>query len=439
MTQAVASFSVRQTELDNGIRIITESVPHARTVSMGVLVQAGPRDEPPHLGGLAHLCEHLAFQGTSGRSANDIARLMDAVGGGMGAFTSHDYTCFTATVPSPCTPFALDLLGDILLNSTFSEDRLRTEQSAIICEIESRADHPQDRSRAVMRDIAFPGHSLGRAVTGTPESVRRLTRDDVVGFVQRHYDPSRIIFAAAGCLDHEDMVTGVRDGFWRMHRRHGVETYAAPRPAGGLRIATAPVSLAYFSLGLQAPPYADAGRYAMHVLARLLGGGISSKLYRRVREQRGLAYDISAEYVAYADAGLLVVEGSAPTDVLATILDLVGDELGAVAGGQGFDEDDLQRAQAQIRGQVAMSGDDMHARMSRLALQSLYFGDPISEADVVQGVQQVDAHDLAAMAGRCHSGGRNQALAIVGPAHLSDFVGGGYQAAVVPWDAPLKV
>jgi predicted Zn-dependent peptidase len=426
------AYDVRKSVLDNGIRVVTETVPHTRTVSVGVLVGAGPRDEQVGHAGLAHLCEHMAFQGTSGRSSTDIARLMDSVGGGIGAFTSHDYTCYSATVPEECCPFAVDLLGDILLNSTFVDERLRTERTAIACEIEADADRPHARSHIAMRDIAWPEHALGRSVTGTVDSVRRLTRDDAIYFVHRHYVPARVIVVASGCLDHEDLVAGVRDGFWRLLGSDSEALVAPPCAGGGLRIATAPVSLAYFSLGLQAPAYADADRYATHVLARLLGGGISSRLYRRIREERGLAYDIGSEYVAYADAGLLVLEGSAPAEVVTSVLALIGDEVARIAGGAGIDDDDLQRVQAQIRGQIAMSGDDMHTRMSRLALQMLYFGRDVPEAEVIARVQHVDADAVARVAARCVADPKIQSLAIVGPAALADIVGGGDQAVFPP-------
>jgi predicted Zn-dependent peptidase len=438
---SVRSCLVRETTLDNGIRVVTESVAGVRSVSIGVLVGAGPRDESLAQAGLAHLCEHLMFHGTSSRTATQIARFMDSAGGGMGAFTSHDYTCYTATVLDDYCPYALELLGDILLNSTFPEASLRREQSAVVCEIDGDLDSPPSRTRGMMREIAWPAHALGRSVTGSADSVRGLTREDAIYFIHGQYLPSRVIIAAAGCLDHDDFVAEVRDGFWRMGGQRSGGLPERPRAASGRRTIAAPVSLAYFSLGLQAPPYADDERYAMHVLTRMLGGGISSRLYRSVREERGWAYDISSDYVAYADAGLLSIEGSTPPQHLDSVLALVNDELSELACGAGIEEEDLVRAHAQIRSQVMVSGEDSHTRMSRLALQTFYFGRAVSDEEVVHGVEQVDAAAIASVALRCLAGGRYHALAVVGPDSLTDgdTASGRVEATFPPLDASPTV
>lgn len=429
-TQPESLPFLRETVLDNGIRVVTETVPRVRSVSIGVLINAGPRNERPAQAGLAHFCEHLAFQGTSSRTSTEIARFMDSAGGGLGAFTSHDYTCYTATVLDDYCPFALELLGDILLNSTFPEERVSVERAAVICEIEGEADRPSARTRALMRELAWPGHALGRRVTGSVESVRGLTREDAIYFVHQHYVPSQVVIAAAGRLCHDDFVAAVRDGFWRLLGQSVDTPRSEPSTAGGVRIATQAASaLAYFSLGLPAPAYADPDRYAMHVFTQLLGGGISSRLHRRVREERGWAYEISADCTAYRDAGLLTIEGSTSPDTLFPILHLIGDELARLAQGSGLEDDDLQRTQAQISSQVLISGEDMHTRMSRLALQSFYFNRPITESEMLDGILRVDNAAVARVAARCLGAGAAQALAVTGPASLADVLGGGLEGA----------
>ncbi len=274
-----------------------------------------------------------------------------------------------------------------------------------------------------MREIAWPGHPLGRPVVGSTDSVRRLSREDAIYFVHQHYVPSRVIVAAAGRLDHDDFVASVRDGFWRMLGQHTDRTQPPVEAGGGTRNVTAPLTLAYFSLGLPAPAYGDTDRYAMHVLTRLLGGGVSSRLYRRVREERGWAYDISADYLSYRDTGLLTIEGSTAPETLFPVLRLVSDELAQLAGA-GLEDDDLQRAHAQIRSQLLLSGEDMHTRMSRLAVQSFYFGRPLSDHEVLDGIGRVDAASVARVAERCLNGGHSHALAAAGPASLIDIAGG---------------
>ncbi|MDH4318807.1 MAG: insulinase family protein, partial [Desulfobulbaceae bacterium] len=215
---------LKKTILENGIRIISERMEGVRSIAFGVLVNACPRDERPEQFGIAHLAEHMMFQGTSSRNATEIAKLMGAAGDNMGAFTTRDYTCYYATVLDDYFPYAIDLMGDIFLNSIFPAESLASEKDAILNEIRGELDSPEHRVHSLLKATVWPEHSLGRSITGTPESVRRLTREDLIYFTHEHYGPDRLIISAAGHLEHNDIVAQVRDGFWRLSG----ESLAAP-------------------------------------------------------------------------------------------------------------------------------------------------------------------------------------------------------------------
>ncbi len=387
----ISESLVCKTTLENGIRVVTETMPEARSIALACLVDAGPQDEGPAQFGLAHLVEHCVFHGTSSRNATQIAQVMDLAGGSIGAFTARDYTCYYATVLDEYRTYALDLLGDILLNSIFPPDRLEREKNMILREIEARIDAPDQRVDELLKSFAWPDHPLGRSITGSPDTVQSLTRADVVYFVHEHYLPGRLVFAAAGHVEHEDFVAQVRDAFWRMLGESPSRISAPPCHQSGVVIGHAPVSQAYFALGIQALPYAHPDRYALHVLNSLLGGGISSRLYRRIREQRGLVYTISSEYHAYRDNGMLVVSGSTAPEHLISVLGLTLVELWELfTGSEPADDEELWRAKTQIRGQHLIAGENTHTRMSRLTTQELYFGRYLATEEVLSSVEAVD-------------------------------------------------
>ncbi len=382
-------------ELNNGIRIATESVPASESVSIGVLIDAGPRDDPADKRGLAHFTEHAFFQGTSNRDAVAISRLMDVAGGQMGAFTGRDYTCFYANVLADYCPYALDLLGDILLNSTFPEDNLEREKQAILHEIDNACDNPYDRVHALLKQQIWPHVSLGRSILGTRDSVQGFTREDVIYFTNNHYLPDRILIAASGKIDHDHFAAQTQDAFWRML---GTSIPRAPEPCeahSGVAIDQASVSQAYFALGIPAGNYTNENRYLLHLLNCLLGGGMSSRLFYSLREERGLVYHIQSEVHAYRDAGMLVVEGSTNPEQLLQVLSLILLELYRLASfDQPVDAEELWKAKMQIRGQHLLASECLHTRMSRILTQELYFGRRIADHVILDAIDRIDFHRL---------------------------------------------
>jgi predicted Zn-dependent peptidase len=410
-------YVYRKTTLHNGIRIVTEMMSQVRSIAIGILIDAGPRDENPEQSGLAHLVEHVMFQGTSSRDAMQIARLMDMSGGQMGAFTARDYTCYFATVLDDYRTYALDLLGDILLNSTFPADNLEREKEAILREIDANHDAPRERVHTLLKTFAWSSYPLGWPIAGRPETVGALTREDVIYFVHEHYLPDRLIIAAAGNVEHEDFVAQVRDAFWRILGQSSPSTNTRSAYQAGVTIEHMPVSQAYFSLGLRACPYAHPDRYAVHILNNILGGGISSRLFRYIREERGLVYHIGSEYHAYRDDGMLVVEGSTAPEYLMPVLELTLAELWRLATWhEPIDDEELWKAKMQIRGQHLISGENTHTRMSRLATQELYFGQHISPDEILAQIEAVDGQMLQRLSAEALMDALDQVtIAVVGP------------------------
>ncbi|MBW1865140.1 MAG: insulinase family protein, partial [Deltaproteobacteria bacterium] len=306
---------------------------------------------------------------------------------------------------------------DILLNSIFPSESLEREKTAILREIESAGDMPSKRVHDLLKGFAWSDQPLGRSIAGRPDTIKLMTREDVIYYVHEHYSPNRIIVAAAGNVDHEDFVAQVRDAFWRMMGKSLPATKASVVFRPGVVFENMPVSQVYFSLGIRACPYADPGRYGMHVLNNILGGGISSRLFRRVRESRGLVYHISSEYHAYREGGMLVVEGCAAPDNILQVLELVLNELWKlISAKEPVDEEELWKAKMHIRGQHLISGENTNTRMNRLASQELYFGRHIPDEDILAQIDEIQTQKLQSLANDIlHDGFCQIAVAVVGP------------------------
>jgi predicted Zn-dependent peptidase len=362
---------------------------------MGFLIDAGPCSEQTHQSGLAHLTEHLLFQGTSNRNARQIARLMDLTGGQIGGFTTRDYTCYFALVLDEHRTYALDLFGDLFLNSTFSEKSLQREKEAILREMDAGRDAPDRRVHDLLKAHAWSGHPLGRTIAGSRESIERLSREDVIYFFHEHYTPDRMILAAAGQVEHQDFAAQARDAFWRLLGDRDVIPPSRPVFHGGIVLEEAAVAQAYFALGIPAPAYGHADRYGIHVIATVLGGGMSSRLFRRLREERGLVYHVAAEYHAYRDAGMLVVEGSTAAEELQEVLTIILTEIQQLSSGVAIlDDEEIWKATLQIRRQHLLDAENTNIRMSRLATQELYFGRHFPANEVLADIEAIDGSVL---------------------------------------------
>jgi predicted Zn-dependent peptidase len=389
----------RRSVLENGVRILTERVSGVRSVSIGLVIDAGPQLDPPDRLGLAHFVEHAVFQGTEQRDSLAISRMIDEAGGQMGAFTGRDYTCYYANVLRDYSTYALELLGDILLNSTFPAENIEREKSTILRELELSNDDPASALHDELKATIWSQHPLGRPICGTADTVSRLNRAHLEEFVDEHYTGPRVIVAAAGDIDSDCFAAQTQDSFWRLSKRN------TPRPSRNCQFQptvirrTRDLNQAYFVIALPTSPFVFEDRYALHLLNCILGGGMSSRLFRRLREEHGLVYHVQSENNAYRDAGVLLIEGSTSPDKFTDVVAMTLVECCRLFTGDApVDEEELWKAKMQIGGQHQLAADSMHTRMSRLATQEFYFQRRISEEEVLEQIQSVTVNDLGRLA-----------------------------------------
>lgn len=407
---------MRQTSiLDNQLHIVTETIPGAQSVCIGVMSAACPQNEPEDKGGLAHLTEHSFFLGTSARDAFEICQLADSTCGNIGAFTARDYTCFYAHIMRDYRPFAWDLLGDILLNSTFPAEGIANERDIILQEIGAAHDHPQTRLNDLLKRSIWPKHGLGRPVTGDADSLSRLTREDVIYFVGQNYLPDRMVVAAVGDVDHDTAVAEAQDSFWRMLGNSQAADDRSCEFESTTIAQTSGVSHAYFSMAFPSRPFADPDRYRTHALNTILGGGLSSRLYTRIRQQMHAVYEVNASYDAYRAAGTFTIDGVTSPEYLGKVLSAAFCEIDEIAQ-HGVDEEDMHRTKMQLQGQYLLAGDSSHTRMSRLLTQQFYFGRTFDEQEVIEQIDGLCGEDLQLEAQRMLQSSR-PTIAVLTPDH----------------------
>jgi len=283
---------IRETRLGNGIRIVTERMPEARSVSLGVWVGVGGRDEPAELAGASHFLEHLVFKGTSTRSARQIAEAVDAVGGEMNAFTNREHTAYYTRLPAAQADLGFAILGDVLTDPAFRPPEVEAERHVILEEILMNLDVPEDHVHTLLAEALFPGHPLGREVLGTRETVEAASRDEIADFFAHWYRPRNLVVVAAGHLDHDRVVDALGP---TLGAQDGGERPVRERPADAVEpraVLDDPTEQAHVAMGWRAVDHFDDDRYALMVANQVLGGGMSSRLFQQVREERGLCYSV---------------------------------------------------------------------------------------------------------------------------------------------------
>ena len=355
---------VRRTVLKGGLRVVTEHMPGVRSAAVGVFVQVGSRDEAAQLNGASHFLEHLLFKGTPTRSAMDISAALDEVGGEFNAYTAREYTCYHARVLDEDLPMALDVLGDMITSSTITSEDLEAEREVILDEIAMHDDDPDDVVHNLFAATAWAGTPLARPIAGTTESIKALTRAQVNGYYKRRYRPEAMTIAAAGNVDHADVVRRVRKAFSRNgfldgdSKPSGPRVAARPRPLHAGEVSTSrPFEQVNVVLGMQGLTRSDPRRYVLSVLNAALGGGSSSRLFQEVRERRGLAYSVYSFGLGYSDAGMVgVAAGSLPSKA-DDLLRVVRSELARVAD-SGLSEEEVERGKGQARGGLVLSLED---------------------------------------------------------------------------------
>jgi len=390
--------------LPNGLTLVTEAMPHVRSVAIGVWLKRGSRHEPEAQSGISHFIEHMVFKGTKSRSAERIASEVDSIGGHMDAFTAKEYASFHLKVLDRHLPLAVDILSDIVLHPLFDTDEMAKEKKVIFEEINMVEDTPDDLVMEQFTEAFWPAHPLGRPILGTKRTVGGFRRADLAKFFRKVYHPGNIVIAAAGHLDHRKTLQLVKDRFGSLTR--GVNTRNGPPPTPKARIvARSKKELEQVHLALGRPAYQQGhpSRYAAYILNTILGGSMSSRLFQNVREKRGLVYSISSGVTAYSDAGCLTIYAGTSVESVDEVIRLTVDELRRFRY-ERVPEDELQRAKDHLKGSLMLSLEHTGSRMNHLARQVIYFGRLFSLDEVMAGIDSVDAAHVQRVANEVFDG-----------------------------------
>jgi predicted Zn-dependent peptidase len=411
---------VRSTVLPGGLRIVTESVPTVRSVTFGVWVGVGSRDESPRQAGCSHYLEHVLFKGTERRSALEISSAVDALGGELNAFTTKEYTCYYARVLDADLPTAVDVVLDVVTSALLLPDDVDNERGVILEEIAMHDDDPTDSVHDEFAQAVFGPSPLGRPILGTVDSIERLSRTTINGYYRRNYRPDRMVVSAAGNLDHGAVVRMVRRAFERAGGLGDPSTEPAPPRVGGhpphrrpdVHLVTRPTEQANLVLGMPGISRVDDRRFALGVLNSALGGGMSSRLFQEVREKRGLVYSVYSYNAQYADAGLFGIYAGCLPERVDQVLDLCRTELAKVVEG-GITTDELARGKGQLRGSLVLGLEDTSSRMTRIGKSELLYGELLSVDELLRRIDAVTPDDVRQVADEVL--GAAPTLAVVGP------------------------
>jgi predicted Zn-dependent peptidase len=386
----------RKSVLPNGMRILTERMPHVRSVAVGVWVETGSRHEIEARGGVSHLIEHLVFKGTATRSAEAIARTMDSVGGQMDAFTTKENTCFYVQVLDEHLPLAVDLLTDILLHPLFDAEELEREKSVVLQEIRMVEDTPDDIIHDLFAAQIWGGHPLARPILGTRELVTGFHRDAIAEYFGEEYVPPRIIIAVAGNVTHDQVVELFGRGFNGYTRPARARASDAVRLAPGVNIVNKALEQVHLVMGFPGLAHAAPERWAMFVLNDVIGGSMSSRLFQEVRERQGLAYSVHSGVQAFTDTGLMYVYAATDEKNFSKVLKSILKELRDVKK-HGVTEEELRRSKDHLKGSLMLSLESTSSRMNRLAKHELHLGSFLTIDDMLASIDGVRHDEVQAL------------------------------------------
>lgn len=408
-------MSVTVTELANGMRVVTHEMPHLETASLGVWVGVGARFEGAGEHGISHLLEHMAFKGTARRSAREIVEEIESVGGDVNAATSLEVTAYYARVLKGDVALAVDLLADILQNPKFEPPELARETDVILQEIAASKDCPDDMAYDLVQEAAFPEQALGRTILGTADSVRGFAAADLRHYLGTHYRPGSMVLAGAGAVDHDSLVK-LAEASFAAGEKAPAEKPVSARYQGGIRFGDNAFEQTHVVLAFEGPSYRDDAFYSSQILSSILGGGMSSRLFQKIREQRGLCYSIYSYCWGLMDTGLFGVHAATSEEQVSELLELVKREL-AEAADRLPEEAEIIRAKAQLKAGLLMSLESSGTRAEQLARQLLVFGRPLGIDELTEKVEAVSRETVRAQAERLF-GAADASMALVGPAKM---------------------
>jgi predicted Zn-dependent peptidase len=394
-------MTIQTTTLPNGLRVITDSIPHVETVTCGLWVDVGARHEPAKINGISHVLEHMAFKGTKRRSALQIAEEIEAVGGYLNAYTSREATAYHARLLKDDLPLAIDILADILQNSVFDASEFAREQSVIIQEIGQTYDTPDDIVFDYFQETCYPDQPMGRAILGTADIVRFLSPDLVKEYMQDHYGTHQMVFAAAGKCDHSQIVDEVAQKFIHLPLDCSKDTLPATYQ-GGVSHRERDLEQTHVVMGFEGIPFNHPDYYAASILSAILGGGMSSRLFQEIREKRGLAYAVYAFSSSYQDSGVFGIYAGTNPDQTNELLSVIRHELDRFP--KTLEISEMSRAKAQLKAGLMMSLESTTGRCEQLANHLLIYGRPLSPQEILVTIDAITPDHVIALAKRLFSG-----------------------------------
>ncbi len=390
--------NIRRTVLPNGLTILTEKMNHIRSVAMGVWIRAGSRHETAEVNGISHFVEHMVFKGTKSRTAQRIAREVDAIGGNLDAFTGKETICFNVKVLDEHVPIALDVLSDLVLNPTFTQEDILRERGVILEEIKMDEDNPDYLVHEIFTQNFWKGHPLGKPILGTKETVRQFQQDTLFNYYGQRFLGGNMIFSAAGNIEHDSFVDQVSKRFESLPGGE-VDAFGAP-PNTNSRITMRnkkSLEQVQLCLGVPSPPMAHEDRYVTLLLNTVLGGGMSSRLFQTVREERGLAYAIYSDLNPYRDTGSLCVYAGTSSSKAVQVVELIMEEFRRLKT-EPMPADELRRAKDQLKGNILLSLESSMSRMSNLARQEMYFQYFFDMQEILDKIENVTDEQVMQMA-----------------------------------------
>jgi predicted Zn-dependent peptidase len=410
---------VQKSVLGNGIRVITEKIPSAHSVTIGFWVENGSRHENVADNGISHFLEHMLFKGTESRSSADIAKEIDSVGGVLNGFTSCEYSCYYAKVLARKLPLAIDLISDIVLNSVFNLDEIEKERRVILQEIYMLEDTPDDYIHDLFSQNFWQGHPVGLPILGNRETVGGISRGGLFDLLKRRYCGENILICAAGNLEHQEIADRIGEVFMKVVPGEKNESFAVPQYHHRINILEKDLEQVHICLGTRALPQNHPNRFESYLLNAILGGGMSSRLFQKVREELGLAYSIYSYLSSHSDTGALVLYSGTSPESAPQVTAIMLKELGRLKKEMVSDEE-LSSAREQVKGSLLLSMESTDNRMTRLAKNEIYMGRQVSLKEVLRGLDQVVREQVRQLADYTLQD-ENLNLQMIGKVRESDF------------------
>jgi len=386
-------------QLSNGLKIVTEHISQVESAAIGLWINAGLESEPDRLLGISHYLEHMLFKGTERRTARQISEEIDGVGGLLNALTDREYTCIHAHLLGEHLPLAVDILFDMAIHSRLAPEDVEIEREVIIQESRRLEDNPEEYVHDLAVETAWQGHPLGRSLHGDEETIKAVSREDLLAQRRSHYAPEKMLVVAAGAVNHGQLITLVEEASAGLRPGLPVETLPPPSFQSRQKRIQRPIEQVHLCLALPGCSQMDEDRYALALCDTLLGGFTSSRLFQEIREKRGLAYSIGSYSISCRSGGLFFIHAGTGSENLSKVLDLIQAEIGRFCQ-EGVSETELSRAKAHVRASLALARESTSFRMQRLAQSIFYEGKVISHRKLVQRFERVSLEDLRRAAKR---------------------------------------